>query len=369
MSAANALSHTPLLFSPLQLRTLEISNRIIVSPMCQYSCVEGIVNHWHLVHLGSRAVGGAGLVFTEAAAVSAVGRISAADAGIWNDAHVAAWQPITDFVKSQGATVGIQLAHAGRKASVAAPWTGRGVVPPSEPDGWEPLGPSAIAFPKYNLPHQLSVDDIHAITQQFIDGAKRALTAGFDTVEIHAAHGYLLHQFLSPLANQRADEYGGSLENRIRFPLQVCNAVRAVWPEALPIFLRISATDWVEGGFTIDEAVEFCKQAKSIGVDMIGVSTSGNALAHIPTAPGYQVPFSSRIRTDANIATYAVGLISEAMQAESILGDGKADAVALARGLLRDPYWPRHAARELGYPMPWPDQYKRCEVDAYGKAL
>jgi 2,4-dienoyl-CoA reductase-like NADH-dependent reductase (Old Yellow Enzyme family) len=357
------------LFSPLKLRDLSIPNRVIVSPMCQYSCFEGVVTDWHLVHLGSRAVGGAGLVIAEASAVNPVGRISAGDAGIWNEAHVAAWQPITRFIKAHGSVPGIQLAHAGRKASVAAPWTGRGVVRADEPDGWQVVGPSAIEFANYQMPREMSKADIALAIQDFAASTERSLRAGFETVEIHAAHGYLLHQFLSPLANQRADEYGGSLDNRMRFPLAICRAIREAWPAHLPVLLRVSATDWVEGGSTLEEITQFCAAARALGIDMVGVSSSGNALASIPLAPGYQVRFASHIRHHAQVPTYAVGLIHEPAHAQSILSAGDADAIALGRTLLRDPYWPRHAARELGVKLEWPNQYKRCEIDAFGRAV
>lgn len=356
------------LFSPLTLRQLTFKNRIFVSPMCQYSCADGVPTPWHLVHLGSRAVGGAALVMTEAASVTPEGRISPEDAGIWNDAQVEAWKPIVAFIKSQGAIAGIQLAHAGRKASTFSPWRGHGKVELDQ-GGWEVMGPSDVAFsPNYPQPHEMSVSDIRATIDAFVASCGRSLAAGFEVPEIHAAHGYLAHEFLSPLSNVRKDAYGGSLENRMRFPLELCAAVREAWPREQPVFLRISASDWKEGGWDIAQSVELCKRAKQLGIDLIDVSSGGNVSdAKIAIRPGYQVPFARAVREGAGIATGAVGLITEPVQAEQIIGDGDADCVFLARALLRDPYWPIHAAQELGVAPHWPDQYLRAGVNAFGK--
>ena len=356
------------LFSPFKLRELTLKNRVFVSPMCQYSCVEGMPTEWHMVHLGSRAVGGAAMVMTEAAAVTAAGRISPEDAGIWSDAHTAAWKPIAAFIKAQGAVPAIQLAHAGRKASTYAPWRGSGKVT-ADAGGWPVIGPSEVPFsPTYPVPQPMTVAEISETVQAFVDAATRSLAAGFEVPEIHAAHGYLLHEFLSPLSNLRTDEYGGTLENRMRFPLEVCAAVRVAWPAHLPVLLRISASDWKVGGWDIVEAIEFCKCAKSVGIDLIDVSSGGNAAdAKMTIRPGYQVPFARAIRASALIPTGAVGLITEPVQAEQILADGDADCVFLARAMLRDPYWPRHAAQVLGDTLEWPDQYKRAGVNAFGK--
>ena len=363
------------LFSPLTLRELTFKNRIFVSPMCQYSCVDGLPNDWHMVHLGSRAVGGAALVMTEAASVTAAGRISPEDAGIWNDAQMHAWAPIAAFIKNQGAVPGIQLSHAGRKASTFAPWRGHGKVA-EEQGGWPVLGPSGVAFSdNYPQPHEMTAADIRANIDAFAEAAKRSWQAGFEVPEIHAAHGYLAHEFLSPLSNLRQDEYGGSLENRMRFPLALCAAVRETWPKHLPVFLRISASDWKEGGWDIHQSIEFCKRAKALGIDLIDVSSGGNvADAKMTIRPGYQVPFARAIREGANMPTGAVGLITEPVQAEQIVGDGgvngDADCVFLARALLRDPYWPIHAAHQLGAGVAtamWPNQYKRAGVNAFGK--
>lgn len=356
------------LFSPLTLRELTFKNRIFVSPMCQYSCVDGVPNHWHMVHLGSRAVGGAALVMTEAASVTANGRISPEDAGIWNDAQLQAWTPIVAFIKAQGAVPGIQLAHAGRKASTFSPWRGHGKVA-EEAGGWPVLAPSAVAFSdSYPQPHEMTKSDIRATVDAFAAAAKRSYQAGFEVPEIHAAHGYLPHEFLSSLSNRRNDEYGGSLENRMRFPLELCAAVRETWPKQWPVFLRISASDWQAGGWDLAQSIEFCKRAKTIGIDLIDVSSGGNvADAKMTIRPGYQVPFARAIREAAGIAVGAVGLITEPVQAEQIIGDGDADCIFLARALLRDPYWPIHAAQELGAEVMWPNQYRRAGVNAFGK--
>jgi 2,4-dienoyl-CoA reductase-like NADH-dependent reductase (Old Yellow Enzyme family) len=353
-----------LLFQPLTLRQLTLPNRIVVSPMCQYSAaVDGLANDWHLVHLGSRAVGGAGLVIFEATAVRPEGRISARDLGLWNDEQIEPLRRITAFIESQGSVAGIQLAHAGRKAGTWWPWSGQhGSVPVAE-GGWTPVGPSAIAFdPKHVAPTALDEAGIADVIQAFVQGAERALAAGFKVVEVHAAHGYLLHQFLSPLSNRRQDQYGGSFENRIRLLLEVTQAVRQVWPEELPVFVRLSATDWVEDGWNPDETVELACRLKTLGVDLIDVSSGGtSANAEIPIGPGYQTQFAERVRREAGIATGAVGMITEAAQAEHVLRTGQADLILLARELLRDPYWPLHAADYLrDKSVPWPGQYVRA---------
>jgi 2,4-dienoyl-CoA reductase-like NADH-dependent reductase (Old Yellow Enzyme family) len=349
------------LFEPLLLRGVTLRNRIAVSPMCEYSSIDGMANDWHFVHLGSRAVGGAGLVLTEAAAVSPEGRISPDDLGIWSDAQVEPLARITSFVRSQGARAGIQLAHAGRKASTPAPFKGRGRIELAD-GGWEPLAPSAIAFaPDYHTPKAMSREDIQKAIGDFVAATQRALTAGFEVVELHAAHGYLAHQFLSPLSNERTDEYGGSFANRVRFTLEMVRAVRAVWPERLPLLVRISATDWAEGGWMLDESVELASLLKTEGVDLIDCSSGGLVpYAKITVGAGYQVPFAERIRREAGIATGAVGMITTATQADAIVREGKADLVLLARELLRDPYWPLHAAEALGVAGEWPPQYLRA---------
>ena len=353
---------TARLFSPFKLRSVEFSNRIGVSPMCQYSSQDGFANDWHLVHLGSRAQGGAGLVMLEAAAVTPEGRISPGDLGIWKDEHIPELRRIAEFVHSQGARTGMQLAHAGRKASTASPFAGHGLVLPAD-GGWQPVAPSAIAFAPtdYAVPTALDHAGITAVVEAFRNAARRALAAGFDFVEVHAAHGYLLHEFLSPLSNLRTDNYGGSFENRIRLVLEVVDAVRSVWPERLPLFVRISATDWAEGGWNPDESVELARLLRDRGVDLMDCSSGGNvADAKIPVAPGYQVGFAARIRREAGIATAAVGLITEPAQANAIIAEGDADFVFLARAELRDPYWPVHAAAALGESTTWPKQYLRA---------
>jgi 2,4-dienoyl-CoA reductase-like NADH-dependent reductase (Old Yellow Enzyme family) len=347
------------LFEPLSFRGLTLPNRIIVSPMCEYSSDDGFANDWHVVHLGSRAVGGAALVLTEATAVTPEGRISPQDLGIWKDAHIERLARISAFIHGQKRLAGIQLAHAGRKGSTVRPWEGSGAV---AENGWEPVGPTAEPFaPNYPVPRALDRSGIRDITVAFADAARRALTAGFDVVEIHAAHGYLLHEFLSPLSNTRTDDYGGSFDNRIRFCLEVVDAVRAVWPERLPVFMRISATDWTEGGWDVEQSIELARRVKARGVDLIDCSSGGNvAAAKIPVGPGYQVPFAERVRREADIATGAVGLITEPAQANAIVADGRADCVLLAREMLRDPYWPLHAAQQLGATIDWPAQYLRA---------
>jgi 2,4-dienoyl-CoA reductase-like NADH-dependent reductase (Old Yellow Enzyme family) len=349
------------LFTPFRVREIELKNRVAVSPMCEYSAKEGHPQPWHMVHLGSRAVGGAGLVITEASAVEERGRISAEDAGIYDDAHIASWRPIVEFVKGQGAVVGMQLAHAGRKASTGVPWAGGKPVPIGE-GGWEPVAPSALPFDAgYNVPHALEVDEIRGIVGAFRKGAERALAAGFQLVEIHAAHGYLIHEFLSPLCNTRDDEYGGTFDKRVRFALEVAKAIREVWPATLPLFCRVSATDWAEGGWDLEQTIELSKRLKPLGVDLIDTS-SGGAVPYqkIPVGPGYQVGFAEAIRKQAGIATGAVGMITDPAQADTILATGQADLVFLAREMLRDPYWPRRAAQALGVKITGPMQYGRA---------
>jgi 2,4-dienoyl-CoA reductase-like NADH-dependent reductase (Old Yellow Enzyme family) len=349
------------LFGAFKLRDLEFKNRIVVSPMCEYSAVEGHPQAWHLVHLGSRAVGGAGLVFTEASAVQAVGRISAADTGIYLDAHVESWRPITKFIREHGAVAGMQLAHSGRKGSTSAPWLGGKKVAIAD-GGWEPVAPSAVPFTEdYPLPRALSLAEIDAVVADFRRAAGRALAAGFEVVEIHSAHGYLLHEFLSPISNVRTDEYGGSFENRVRLALRVVTAVREVWPERLPLFYRVSATDWVEDGWDLDATIALGKKLKGLGVDLIDASSGGNvAGAKIPVGPGYQVKFAEEIRKQTGLATGAVGMITDAAQADTIVATGQADMVFLARQLLRDPYWPRRAAKALEVKIKPPVQYERA---------
>ena len=351
----------PHLFDPLVLRDLTLPNRLVVSPMCQYSSVDGYASDWHLVHLGSRAVGGAALVFTEATAVTAEGRISPQDLGIWSDAHVDALSRVARFLHSQGSAAGLQLAHAGRKGSTLAPWFGEGAVPEDE-GGWQPVGPASEPFaPEYPVPRALDAAGIASIVRAFADAAGRALAAGFDVVEIHAAHGYLIHEFLSPLTNTRDDEYGGSFENRVRVCLQVADAVRRVWPDRLPLFVRISATDWVDGGWDLEQSVQLARLLRMRGVDLIDCSSGGLVRgAKIPLAPGYQVPFSAAIRREAKIATGAVGLITSAEQADAIVSAEQADCVLVARQFLRDPYFAAHAAEALGVPFGWPVQYGRA---------
>jgi 2,4-dienoyl-CoA reductase-like NADH-dependent reductase (Old Yellow Enzyme family) len=352
-----------MLFTPLTIREISLRNRICVSPMCQYSSQDGFAADWHLVHLGSRAVGGAALVFTEATAVSAQGRISPRDLGIWKDEHVPALERIARFVASQGAVPGMQLAHAGRKASVAVPWEGGGPI--AEPGGgWRTVGPSPVPFAQdHPVPQELSQAGIEEVIRAFAAAARRALAAGFQVLEIHSAHGYLLHEFLSPLSNARNDSYGGSLENRMRLTRAVAGAVRKEWPERLPLFVRISATDWVEGGWDVQQSVELARALKEDGVDLVDCSSGGNvAKAEIPFGPGYQTVFSERIRRDAGIMTGAVGLITSAQQADHALRTGQADLVIMARQLLRDPYWPLRAAAELKSQAPWPNQYLRART-------
>lgn len=349
------------LFEPFPLREITLRNRIMVSPMCQYSSPDGHANDWHLVHLGARAVGGAGLVCFEATAVEPRGRISPFDLGIWDDAQVEGLARITRFVREQGAVPALQLAHAGRKASTARPWDGGGVVPP-EQGGWIPVGPSPIAFSEaHPIPEALDENGVASVVNAFRDGAVRALDAGFEAIELHAAHGYLLHSFLSPLSNQRTDRYGGTFENRIRLVLETVDALRQVWPERLPLLVRISTTDWVEGGWDVDPSVELCKRLATRGVDLIDCSSGALVpYAKIPVGPGYQVPAAARIRREAGIPVAAVGMISDPVHAEEIIATGQADLVAIAREELRDPHFPLHAATALGAEIPWPPQYERA---------
>jgi len=349
------------LFSPLQIRSIRLRNRIAVSPMCQYSCEDGMANEWHFVHLGSRAVGGAAIVMAEASAVEQRGQISPADLGIWKDKQIEPLQRIAGFLKAHGAAPGIQIAHAGRKASTDVPWNGG--KPLTESTGaWKPVAPSSLAFtPQHQAPEELSREQIAVIVSAFAAAAARALEAGFEVLEIHSAHGYLIHEFLSPLSNNRSDEYGGSFENRTRFAREVVQAVRGVWPERLPLFIRISATDWMEGGWTGDDSVRLAQVLKSLGVDLVDCSSGGTSLAaQIPLAPGYQVQFADRIRKETGIATGAVGMITDPVQADNIIRNGQADIVLLAREFLRDPYWPIHAAIALGVDPVIPQQYVRA---------
>ncbi len=352
------------LFEPLSIREVTFRNRIAVAPMCQYSSQDGYANDWHLVHLTSRAVGGAGLVITEAAAVEPKGRISPGDLGIWSDGHAEALAKIVALIHNFGAVAGIQLAHAGRKASTAIPWEGGRAVDESQ-GGWRPVvGPSAIAFSSDSpVPEALSIEGIQQITDAFVQAARRSLEAGFKLVEIHAAHGYLLNEFLSPLSNHRDDEYGGSFENRTRLLREVVQAVREVWPERYPLWVRISASDWLENGWDIEQSIALSDKLKSLDVDLIDCSSGGILPgAKVPVGPGYQTSFAERIRREANIQTGAVGLITTPEQADHIIRTGQADMVLLARELLRDPYWPHRAAKQLGHDKNWPVQYDRAWV-------
>ena len=354
------LPHVSRLFSPLTLRGTTFRNRVFVSPMCQYSSVDGRPTDWHLVHLGSLARGGAGLVLTEATAVTPEGRISPQDAGIWTDQQASDYERIVGFVRSQGAVAGIQLAHAGRKGSTRAPWRGRGYVEPAD-GGWQTVGASPIGYADWPAPRELTDTELKEQVQAWADAARRALDAGFEVAEIHAAHGYLLHEFLSPLSNVRTDGYGGDLTGRSRLLVEVVDAVRAVWPESRPLFVRMSASDWVDGGFAVQDAAEVARVLADHGVDLVDVSSGGNSPEQrIATGPGYQVPFARAVREASGLAVGAVGLITEPTQAEQILADGDADAVFLARALLREPTWPQRAARELGDDTYWPEQYLRA---------
>lgn len=350
------------LFDPLTIRDLKFANRVFVSPMCQYSSRDGYANDWHFVHLGCRAVGGAGLVLTEATAVLSEGRISPQDLGIWSDEHIEPLSRIVSFIHEQGSAAGIQLAHAGRKASTHRPWEGQGTVMKDD-GGWENVvAPSPLPFAdNYPTPQALTPDGIREIVAAFAAAARRACKAGFRVIEIHAAHGYLIHQFLSPLSNRREDSYGGSFENRTRLCREIVTAVRSSWPEGAPLFVRLSTTDWTDGGWDIKQSIELARDLKQIGVDLIDCSSGGSVPhAKIPVGPGYQTQFAQRIRQEAEILTGAVGMITSPVQAEHILGTEQADAVIIAREFLRDPYWPLRAARELEQPISWPVQYLRA---------
>ncbi|MDQ6610758.1 MAG: NADH:flavin oxidoreductase/NADH oxidase [Bacteroidota bacterium] len=350
------------LFEHLKIRTIELKNRIVVSPMCQYSSIDGFANDWHLVHLGTRAVGGAAVVFTEAAAVSAAGRITPHDLGLYREEHVEFLNRITDFIKEQGAVAGIQLAHAGRKASHHRPWEGSAVLADNE-GSWLTEAPSAIPYKEGEPePHSLTKDEIKMVVNDFKQAAVRAKQAGFQIIELHGAHGYLLNEFLSPLSNHRQDEYGGSFENRIRFVAEITEAIREVWDEALPLFIRISATDWVEGGWTIEESVKLSIILKSKGIDLVDCSSGGNSPGqNILLQPLYQTPFAERIKKEVGIMTGAVGLITTSEEAENIILNEQADLIFLARQLLREPYFALQAAKELGIDVPWPVQYERAK--------
>ena len=350
------------LFEPLRIRSVEFKNRIAVSPMCEYSSVDGFANDWHLVHLGTRAVGGAGLIFTEATAVTPEGRISPDDLGIWKDEHISFLKKITGFIKSHGAVPGIQLAHAGRKASMSSPW--KGGTPVAHKDGgWDTVSSSAVAFkPGDPVPHELSKEEIKALCIEFKKAAKRSLEAGFKVIEIHGAHGYLINEFLSPASNFRKDDYGGSFENRIRFLLEVIESIQSEWPKEYPLFLRISASDWTEGGWTPEDSAALGKVVKDKGIDLMDCSSGGNvSRAPIVVKPLYQVPFAEKVKKESGILTGAVGLITTPEECEDIIATGKADLIFLARQLLRDPYFPLHAAKTLGAEIKWPVQYERAK--------
>jgi 2,4-dienoyl-CoA reductase-like NADH-dependent reductase (Old Yellow Enzyme family) len=351
------------LFQPITIRGVTLKNRIVVSPMCQYSSEDGMAGDWHLVHLGSRAVGGAGLIFVEATAVTAQGRITPGDMGIWDDRHIEPLARIASFIHRMGGVAGIQLAHAGRKASCRVPWEGGGRLKTTDEGGWEVVAPSEIPFREGDpLPRALNEAGIAEVVEAFTAAARRAVQAGFRVIEIHSAHGYLLHSFLSPLSNQRTDSYGGSLENRMRMLVQVATALRRTLPDDMPLFTRISATDWVEGGWDLEQSTALAQALKPVGVDLIDASSGGNvAKAAIPLGPGYQVPFAAAIRKQADIHTAAVGLITEPAQAEAIIASGHADLVFLAREMLRDPYWALKAGRALGQEQQWPVQYERAK--------
>lgn len=352
------------LFEPLRLREAELQNRILVSPMCQYSSRDGLANDWHFVHLGSRAVGRAAAVLTEASAVTADGRISPDDLGIWDDIHIEPLRRIFSFIAQQGSVPGMQLAHAGRKASTSAPWKGGKPLSP-EQGGWSPIfGPSALPFADgYQMPRELTKAEIASVVQAFARSAQRAAAAGAHIIEIHGAHGYLLHSFMSPLSNHRTDEYGGTFANRIRIVCEVVDAVRKVWPDKYPVLLRISATDWVDGGWTVEDSIALARIVQGHGVDLVDCSSGGNiAAARIPVGPGYQVEFAERVRREAGVLTAAVGMITDPAQADQIVRSGQADVVVLARQFLREPYWPLLAARALGHDMAWPPQYERAKL-------
>lgn len=349
------------LFSPYELRSVVLKNRIGVAPMCQYSAVDGLPNQWHVVHLGSRAVGGAGLVIVEAAAVAPDARITNADIGIWNDDQVDAFRPITAFMKSQRAVPGIQLGHAGRKGSTQVPWVGRKAVPEQD-GGWQPIAPTAIRFKDdYSMPREMTEQDIARVTDEYAAAARRCVKAGFEVLELHMGHGYLAHQFLSPVANHRDDGYGGLFEQRVAFPMRLVGAVRSEWPQRLPLFVRLSATDWIDGGWDLTQSVKLARLMRAAGVDLIDCSSGSiTPQSQGQMVPNFQVPLAERIRRESGIATAAVGLITEARQAEQILADGSADLIFLARALLLDPYWPLRAAEELEGKASWPVQYERA---------
>jgi 2,4-dienoyl-CoA reductase-like NADH-dependent reductase (Old Yellow Enzyme family) len=352
----------PLLFEPIKIRSIELKNRIIVSPMCQYSSEDGYAHDWHLVHLGSRAVGGAGVVFTEATAISPEGRITPSDLGIWKDEHINFLKKITAFISINEAVPAIQLAHAGRKASHHVPWKGSAPLKQNE-GAWQMLAPTAVGYKETDpLPKEMTVEEIKKTIHDFATATERALKAGFKIVEIHAAHGYLINEFLSPLSNLRHDDYGGSFENRIKFLIEIIDAMRKILPADYPLFVRISATDWVEGGWNLDDSIRLSKILKDKCVDVIDCSTGGNISSQkITVAPLYQVPFAEKIKKETGILTGAVGMITTAQQAEEILTKKQADLILLARQFLRDPYFPLHAARELNVDLPWPEQYDRAK--------
>ncbi len=360
-AATPGTPHEAHLFSPLTLRGLTLRNRVAMSPMCQYSSLDGYASDWHLVHLGSRAVGGCGLIMAEATAVSPRGRITPRDLGIWDDRHAEALAPIVGFIHQRGAVAGIQLAHAGRKASTKVPWEGGAPLMPIE-GGWPVVGPSPVPFAEgHPVPEALDEAGIRGVVEEFRAATRRSQAAGFDLIEVHAAHGYLLHSFLSPLSNRRTDRYGGTFENRIRLLLEVVAALREVVPDSMPLFVRISATDWVEGGWDAEQSVALAREMARQGVDLVDCSSGGLVpKARIPTQPGYQVPFAERLRREAGVPTAAVGLITEPEQAEGIIYGGQADLIMLGRALLRKPYWPLHAARCLGQEAAWPVQYGRA---------
>ncbi|MGY3054440.1 2,4-dienoyl-CoA reductase-like NADH-dependent reductase (Old Yellow Enzyme family) [Pedobacter sp. UYEF25] len=350
------------LFSPLTIKDVTFKNRIVISPMCQYSSVDGFATDWHLVHLGSRAVGGASLIIQEASAVAENGRITYGDLGIWKDDHIEKLKQIVDFIHQNGSIAGIQLAHAGRKASCEVPWHGGEQIKEGS-NSWLPVAPSAQPFKSdQRTPHQLSVEEIKQITLDFVNATTRSVKAGYKVLEIHAAHGYLMHEFFSPLSNSRTDEYGGSFENRIRFTVEIVEAIKTVWPENLPLFVRISATDWTENGWNADDSVKLSTVLKHMGVDLIDTSSGGNVPdAVIPAGPNYQVSFAKKIKQEAKIATGAVGVITEAKQAENILESEEADMIFIARESLRQPYFPMQAAKALGDDIEWPVQYVRAK--------
>ena len=357
------------LFSPLKIKNIELKNRIAVSPMCEYSSEDGFANDWHLVHLGSRAVGGAALIITEATAVSPEGRITFADLGIYRDEHIEKLKHITDFIHEHGAVAGVQLAHAGRKASHDKPWNGNKQIPSNQTNGWTTVAPSAIPFAEgEEAPIELDKAGIEKVKADFKAATKRAIAAGFKLIELHGAHGYLIHQFLSPISNQRTDEYGGSFDNRIRLLLEVVETVKEVWPQENPLFVRISSTEWTEGGWNADDSVALAKILKDRGVDLIDCSSGGNVVgARIPLKPGYQVEFAEKVKKESGILTGAVGLITTAYQADEIIQEGEADLIFLAREMLRDPHFPLRAAHELGHEVKWPVQYERAQWPALEK--